>query len=254
MPTYREIDARIGMYLGEPHPAYPSEPVRWRYLADCAQLLFNQALNSPANWAIQSVDVTVQPGQEVYELQASNFGKDVLIHTIDATDPNHIETPVRRMSLQSSLLGGNDNYARQSFYPFAGLKHTVQTFVFFRENGHPFFKILPANVPQSADYRIYYEEAEINTDNEANAFPLPPAGVPYLCAYTAAMLLPLTRWCGMTEEQNAIKRKEFGATLPSMVTSLEKEWRRYLATDRKAGLTVMRGFDDSNYMTDVGWY
>jgi hypothetical protein len=44
MATYRECLARINLLLGEPHPAYPSEPIIWRYMADAAQLLFQQAM------------------------------------------------------------------------------------------------------------------------------------------------------------------------------------------------------------------
>jgi hypothetical protein len=252
--TYLDCLSRINLLLGEPHPNAPSEPVRWRYLADSAQLLFNQAMNSPPSWATQSIDVDVLPGQPdgEYQLGAPNFGKDILVHSIDPSDPNHVETPVRRMSLQSSLLGGNDGYVRQSSGSLAGLKHTVQTFVFYRKAGAVYFKTLPADVPQQASYRIWYQEAEPATDSDGNSFIL-PAGIPYLCAYTAAMLLPLTKWCGLTAEENRQARKEFGTTLGDMVKAQEREWRKFIATDRKAGLTVMRGFDDESYAADLGW-
>lgn len=254
MPTtYRECLSRISMLLGEPHPNYPSEPVIWRYLADAAQLLFQQAMNSPPAWSVQYEDITVQPNQDLYQLAAGNFGKDVLVETIDLTDPNHVSAPVRRMSLQSALLGGNSEYVQQSYYPMAGLKHTVQTMIFYREGSSVNIRILPKNVPQSADYRIWYYSAEVNTDTESNTFAL-PQGVPYLCAYTAGLLLPLTRWCGFTEEQNSARRKEFGATLPRLVQDHEREWRKFLATDRKPGLTVMRGFDDESYQVESPVY
>jgi hypothetical protein len=157
------------------------------------------------------------------------------------------------MSLQSSLIGGSDQYVAQSYYPMAGLKHAVQTMIFYREAGQVTIRILPKDVPQAAEYRIFYLTAEANTDTEGNSFIL-PQGVPLLCVTAALYLLPLTRWPGFTAEQNSTARKEFAAALADQKAAQEREWRKAIATDRKAGLTILRGFDDSSYAQDTGYY
>lgn len=254
--TYRECLSRVSMMLGEPHPVAPSEPMIWRALSDAAQHLFNQAMNSPVSWAITSIDLDVVADQDKYLLPAQDFGKDVLIETIDTSEPNHTPRPVRRMSLQSSLIGGYDLYAeRYGSQWLEGAKHTVQTMVVFRENGQVYIRTLPKPPvgALTAQYRIWYERMEANTDSDANSF-IVPAGVPLLCARAAFTVLPHAQWAGFDDAQNANKRKELAVTITSDKTDYEKEWKRYLATDRQAGVTSMRGFDDESYVVDYFGY
>src|SRR5262245_33817762 len=134
MPSsYRQLISQVRLNLLEPHPARPSEPIIWTHMRQNARLLFNQALNTPVNWSILSQDLDVDQNNDIYLLNAANFGKDVLVHTIDETDPNHVERPIRRMSLQSSLLGGFEPYAvGEDSFTMLGNKHAAQTFVFYR--------------------------------------------------------------------------------------------------------------------------
>jgi hypothetical protein len=246
--TYREIISQIRLNLLEPHPARPSEPVIWNSLRQNARLLFNQALNTPVNWSTLSYDLDVNENDDIYLLPAPNFGKDVLVHTVDETDPNHVERPIRRMSLQSSLLGGHEPYATGwgDFSETSGNKHAAQTFVFFREGGAVKIKVLGKH-GQTAQYRIWYEAVDPNTDALDNFFPI-AAGQDLLCLSTALSCLPGAEWPGMTKQERADRRRELGATLANSVKAHDDQYRRYIATDRQAGLTVMRGFDDSSYM------
>lgn len=254
--TYRECLSRVIQMLGEPHPVYPSEPAIWRALADAAQHLFNQAMNSPVAWSISSIDLDVVADQDEYLLPAPDFGKDVLIETVDPTDPNHVPRPVRRMSLQSSLIGGYDLYAeRYGSLWLTGVKHTVQTMALYRKDGAVYIRTLPKPPvgAQTAKYRVWYERMEANTDSDANNF-IVPAGVPLLCARAAFTVLPHAQWSGFNDAQNANKRKELAVTISSDKTDYEREWKRYLATDRQPGVTSMRGFDDASYQADYWGY
>lgn len=246
--TYRELISQIRLNLLEPHPACPSEPVIWNSLRQNARLLFNQALNTPVSWAIESFTLDVDENNDIYLLPAANFGKDVLIETIDDTDPNFVSRPVRRMSLQSSLLGGNAQYVYfGDFSSSIGEKHSAQTFVFYRDtSGNVSIKVLP-KPHTAAQYKIWYETAEPNTDALTNFFPI-PAGQDLLCLSTALSCLPGAEWAGMTKEECADKRRELGLTLANDVKRHDDAYRRYIATDRQAGLTVMRGFQDDEYM------
>src|SRR5262245_36145551 len=102
--SYREIISQVRQYLLEPHPARPHELLIWQHLRQNARLLFNQALNTPVSWALGSKTLDVNENDDIYLLNAPNFGKDVLVETIDETDPDHQSRPIRRMSMQSSLL------------------------------------------------------------------------------------------------------------------------------------------------------
>jgi len=212
-----------------------------------ARLLFNQALNTPVQWSTLSQDLDVDENNDIYLLNAANFGKDVLVHTIDEIDPNHVERPIRRMSLQSSLLGGGEPYAIGEDWSatMLGNKHSANTFVFYREAGAVKIKVLP-KPHASAKYRIWYETSEPNTDALDNFFTV-PAGEDLLCIQTAFDCLPGAQWSGMSMEENAAKRRELGLTLGPAAKAHDDQYRRYIATDRQAGLTIMRGFQDDEY-------
>lgn len=247
--TYRELISQIRLNLLEPHPAKPSEPVIWTHLRQNARLLFNQALNTPVSWAIESKILDVQQDKELYLLTAQNFGKDVLVEPIDVNDPNFVARPVRRMSLQSSLLGGNDPYVTgfDHSHTMLGDKHSANTFVFYRDSaaGSVHIKVLP-KPHAAAQYKIWYETAGPNTTALDNYFPI-LAGQDLLCLRTAFDCLPGAEWSGMTMAECADKRRELGLTLGPAADAHNDQYRRYIATDRNAGLTAMRGFQDDIY-------
>lgn len=248
MPNaYREIISQVRLNLLEPHPNHPSEPVIWNALKQNARRLFNQALNTPVCWAIGSKVLDVDESSDLYLLTAANFGKDVLVETYDDTDPNFVSRPIRRMSLQSSPLGGYDPYAYLINGDSLGYKHSAQTIVIYHDaaSGIVWVKVLP-KPHTAASYKIWYETAEPNTDALDNYFPI-LAGQDLLCLSTAYSCLPGAEWAGMTRDECADKRRELGVTLKGDADAHEEQYRRYIATDRQAGLSVMRGFQDDEY-------
>lgn len=243
--SYRELISQIRLNLLEPHPAHPSEPVIWNSLRQNARLRFNQALNTPISWAIESDTLDVNENNDKYLLTADNFGKDVLVEPIDPADPDFVGRPVRRMSLQSSLVGGYDQYVTDGGSNL-GIKHSAHTFIFYRDaQGNVSVRVLP-KPHTAAQYKIWYETAEPNTNALDNFFPV-PAGVDLLCLGTALSCLPGAEWAGKTEEECADKREELGLTLANDVKQHDEAYRRYIVTDRQSGLTVMRGFQDEEY-------
>jgi len=244
--TYRQLQSRVRMLMGEPHPSHPSEPVLWRHLADQAQLLFNQTLNQPVSWAVDSVQFSVDESTDIYAMPAQNFGKDLLIETLDELDPNHVPRPVRRMSLQSSVYGGEASYFGVNQLPGNGEKHSAQTMAIYWEDGNPWLRLYPKPTRQ-ADYRIWYEIAGPATTTDSSNLDIPAAGQAYLTAIVAASVLPLAQWAGLSFDQNSQQRKEFAASLAVTLPQHEKAWRSYIANDRQSGVVIARGFDDRAY-------
>lgn len=247
MPTtYREIMAQVFETLLQPHPAHPDERIVYRHLKQNVQLLFNQALNQPPSWDVASIDLNVDETRDTYQITAGDFGKDTLVHTVDDSDPNHVERPINRMSLQSSLIDGAAPYAWgvDRGWPFLGYKHSANTFVFYREAGSIFVKLLPKPAI-AATYRIWYETSEPSMTLGDNL--ILPQGESLLCLRVAFSCLPGTSWCGKTEAENREKRKELAVTLAADKADHELQWRHFTATDRNQGRGVMRGFDDEEY-------
>lgn len=250
MPSsYRELISQIRLNLLEPHPAHPSELVIWTHLRQNARLLFNQALNTPVSWALESTTIEVDENNDLYLLAAANFGKDVLVEPIDLSDPNFVGRPVRRMSMQSSLLGGNAPYTTDvnDSYTGLGAKHSANTFIFYRDAaaGNVSIKVMP-KPHAAATYKIWYEVAEPNTDALGNFFTI-SAGQDLLCLRTAFSALPGAIWPGMSPTECADKRQELAVTLGADAEAHAEQYERYINTDRVAGLTVLKGFQDSDY-------
>lgn len=251
MPTtYRELFSQVRENLLECHPSAPSERIIYRHLKQNAQLLFNQALNQPPNWTLAFTQVDVQEGVDEYSLSEASFGKDTLVHTMDDSDPNHFERPVRRMSMQSSLLGGREVYTSVPHsYDLLGEKHSAHTFVFYREtSGGVKVKVLP-KPHMACSYKVWYETME--PDVSLGSTITIPMGESLLCVQTAFDSLPGAHWCGFTKQEDADRRKELALTLGNAAKAHQLEYRRYIATDTRRGKIVQSGFLDSDYLADV---
>lgn len=240
MPSYRELLSRVDLLLGEPHPTHPSLPIRWEAMRGAVQLITNVALNTSVAWSVNSTKLTVHPDVETYTIKEGNFGKDVLIETIDESNPNHISRPVSRSSLQSSPY---------TFFPASGdsvtvdgSAHSARVMAFFREDGS--LKVRVSPIPTlTATYRIWYETNTTNTDSLGNSL-FSPVGESYLVALVAFNLLPYCQWPGLDAKQVIQKRAELRETLAASVAIHEKQWRIYLSNDRQAGVVRLRGFGD----------
>lgn len=246
--TYRQLVGRIRLFLLEPSPMAPKEPLVFEHLSMNAQLLFNQAINAPPSWSLTSWDLDVNDGDDQYLISPPNFGKDTLVVTVDDTDPNHIERPIRRMSVPSAPIGGREVYAYASNFTQRGIKHSAQTFVFWREpGGAQYVKVYPKPT-EAATYRIWYETTEPNTDSLDNSFLFPQAAS-LLCVKTAFDCLPGTEWAGYTKAENKDQRQQLGVTLGAAATNHEREYRRWISSDRKSGRILANGFQDRQYGT-----
>lgn len=250
MPTtYRELIFQIRENLLDPHPMHPREQIVYRHLKQNSQLLFNHLLNQPPNWALESTQVDVAQDQHEYTITAENFGKDVLVETMDDSDPQHVARPIRRMSLQSSLLGGRDVYTWPSVsMTTAGEKHSAHTFVFYREPSGA-IKVRVEPIPtMAASYKVWFETME--PDVSLGAFFPVAMGESLLCLQSAFDSLPGAHWPGFTKTEDSDRRKELAVTLGAAAKAHQLEYKRFAATDTKRGRIVATGFQDDSYIID----
>lgn len=230
------------MVMGEPLPHAPTVPQRWEYLKNVIQLCFNQAMNTGVNWALSSTSFTVEPYVDIYTLTCNDFGKDVLIETYDPDDQNHISRPVVQDSFQSLLNNGAPNYMSGVSYHPNGLKHSARAMAIFRQDGQVKLRVVPTPSTE-AQYRVWYEVQNANTDAIENSFVI-GAAEPYIVSATALSLLPLCKWPDMNDEQNALRRKDMLTVLSPYVAEQKRIWQHYAATDKQAGRIAMMGFHD----------
>lgn len=211
------------------------------------QQVTNVALNAPPAWSIHNTDLTVADGIDTYTLVADDFGKPILIETVNAGDAYHVPRPIAISSLESILLSNAPGSSGEDI-DGNGVSHSAQAIAVYRDSGSVKLRVLP--VPASAaTYRIYYEIASPNDDSLDN-LGIVPAGDAFIVSATALGLLPHCKWALLDEAQCSRKRSEIAKILGPMTALLERQWKIYLMTDKQSGRITLPGFADDNYIAD----
>lgn len=239
MATFSEILSGVRAMLDDPGPQTPSPRIILEHYKANAQLLLTQAQNSAVSWSVSSTTLTTAAGVDTYLITAQNFGKDVLVHTIDPANDWHVEREIPRLSMQSRQQG----YYGPHQATTGGDRHTAELMVFYREAGGIYVQIRPAPAG-SVQYKIWYDLETID-DVTLSGSPIMPVSHPYLQMRVAASCLPYCVWTGgpADEAKRANLQKMFLANLQEQRDAFLK----YLATDRQIGVTVRKGFDDEVY-------
>lgn len=244
--TFAESFSAVRTLLDDPSPVKPNPRVILEHYKTEAQLLLNQAQNSSVSWSVRSFELTAQPDKEKYAITAQDFGKDVLVHTIDESNPWHVERQIPRTTLQSRETA----YFGPKKVVGAANCHTAAVFVLYWENGAPFFQIRP--VPDgSVKYKVWYEigllgGGEIGDDTT----PILPVSHPYLHLRVARSCLPYADWPELTNAEKRDKKRDLALSFSASIQEQADAFRRYIATDRQHGVVRRRGFEDDQYGDD----
>jgi len=235
--------------LDYPDPQSPTPLQVYEAVCNEGQLLLNIALNSATSHSVAYFDLTAVSGVDTYNVTAADFGKDVLIHTVDDSDPLHVERTIPRINLQSR----EEAYfgPKQAGGGGAAGGHSAQVFVFYRTNGVPFIQMRP-QPDDTAVYRVWYETATFAPTLADSA--VVPASHRLLVIAASLASVPYCKWSSLSAEIQVRKKGELTDTLAAQKREHVEAFRRYIATDRKAGAHVRRGFDDASYFDDqYGW-
>lgn len=248
--TFAEAYSSIRTLLDDPSASKPNPRVILEHYKTEAQLLLNQAQNSSISWAVRSFTLTTQPDKDTYQIIAPDFGKDVLVHTLDENNPYHVERTINRTTLQSR----EAEYFGPKKVIGATLYHTAQVFVFYRSDGGAYIQIRP--MPSgSVKYKIWYEVVLVGGGNiDEDTTPIIPCSHPYLHLRVARACLPYADWPELNSREKAQKRQEMAAMFSISIGEQRDAFLRYIATDRQQGVTRRRGFDDDQYVGDQGYW
>jgi hypothetical protein len=246
--TFAESFSAVRTLLDDPSPVNPTPRVILEHYKAEAQLLLNQAQNSSVSWSVRSFTLTTQPDKEKYQVTAQDFSKDVLIHTLDESDPHHVERRIERVSLQSRMT----EYTGPKKIASAPNYHTAELFVLYWENGVPFFDVRP--VPAgSVKYKVWYEIGLIGGGEIVlDTTPILPISHPYLHLRVARSCLPYADWPALSNNDKRDKKRDLALSFSESIRDQAEAFRRYIATDRQHGVVRRRGFEDDQYMDDYG--
>jgi len=241
-----ECISDVRILLAQPEMQQPSPHVIHKHLVYNYQLIFNVAMNAAPNWEVKSYDLNVGAGTDKFLISAQDFGKPVLIHTYNADNPQFLERPIKVCNIQD--LPNMWRGPRQVALIDNPTNPTAEVMCFYWQGGQPWVLVRPEPTG-SATYRIWYETRVVN-DQLASA-PILPVGNAYLNFSTAVDCLPHAKWQGYSDELNAAKRQELGATLGQREAKHEDAFKKYLATSQQDGPVRKRPYAPDRY--SGGW-
>jgi hypothetical protein len=240
--TLDDCISEVRQLLDQPMVQKPSPHLIHLHLKYNAQLIFNNANNASPNWQVRTWDLVVGSGSDTYIIAANDFGKDVLVHTLNPSNPQYAERQIRRCDIQSlpHMYDGPKQYGTVD----TPNTPTAELMCFFWRDTVPYVLVRP-QPNGTAMYRIWYETRVVDT--ELSSQPILPAGHPYLNLLTAVACLPHAEWMGLAPEANTAKRQELAVTLDAATSAHSDAFRKYMATDKVDGVVRKRPFPDYDY-------
>ena len=143
------------VFLKAGHPTQDRLP-RWvvlRLLYHKIDHYRNRLHLTDENRFLERWKLTVYPGVDEFQVNATFPGKWVVCHTMNDSDSNHIRREVALATMQNIDLYylGPPSLGSASTAP-----HVAQTFTFFNESGQQKVKVTPKH-DQNADYLFWYQ-------------------------------------------------------------------------------------------------
>jgi hypothetical protein len=225
-----ECISSVRILLDEPEMQRPSPHVIHLHLVSNYQLIFNVAMNASPNWEVRSYDLIVGSGTDKFLISAQDFGKPVLVHTYNASNPQFVERPISICDIQE--LPNMWRGPRQVALIDNPANPSAEVMAFYWQDGNPWVLVRPEPTG-SATYRVWYETRTVKP--ELSSQPILPVGNAYLNYSTAIGCLPHCHWHGFTFEQDSAHRGELAQSLGMREAGHHDAFKKYLATGKQDG-------------------
>ena len=231
MSSIETMQANVLLRLGEPVEQKPSDRIVLLNLSTQIQSYINEANLSAKPWVVAELDLNVSPNTEDYPIPATDFGKPLMVRTVWASNPAHIERTVDFFELQDLNFDWNlpKNFGN-TFFNLDGSPHTALRMAFFRKSGldQAYVRVLP--VPQlAATYQILYQIGKYGEEQAVETVPVLPQHHALIEVRTAISLLPMAQWSDDAAKDSS-KRGELAMSLKNDALRLENEFQHYIAT------------------------
>jgi hypothetical protein len=194
MASVAEMISHIRLKLGDPLPEKPRDEVITQFLKDSAQQFYNELANTASNWTVKKQNITVNAGQDTYLLPFPDFSQELMMRTVDPTDPQHWQREVMICQLQNIEQFFHGPLTDQ----FTASKHSAQTASFYMQDGSVYVQIRPIPA-RSADYEIWYIPGPFRVQDFGQSIGFEQFH-PMLENKVALAVADLCRWQGMDGE------------------------------------------------------
>lgn len=154
MPNIEQNLAVIRRRLGQPLSDAPDDGTLLSLLVDQFAHHTTQLSVTRNHWAVNNWTLNTQAGLEEYPITAQNFGRPILLYTVDNIDPYHI-----RREIPFSLLQDVDRryIGPVTASPIGTNLHTASVVSFYRKEGQGWFLQLTPIPGNNAQYELWYE-------------------------------------------------------------------------------------------------
>ncbi len=156
MPTIEQNLGAIRRMLGHPMTNSPDDAVILQALIDEFSQHTAELGNTNNNWSVDSWVLETSPGTEDYIVTApnaapQNFGRPLLVYTVDETEPFHI-----RCEIPISLLQNADHLYIGPEKALSTNTHTAAVMCFYRKDNIWYVRVTP--IPNAVcRYVVWYE-------------------------------------------------------------------------------------------------
>lgn len=250
MATLLEQCSNVRRSLGDALPMNPSLSQTWQAVIRQGQSFYNQLNNTSAAWATGEIQLTVQANVSDYQINAPNWGKCMLVSTVDAGNPGHWERWVPFYEPQNLLLAYDGPRDGANWFQgwIDGSQHTALGIAFLRQGNAIIARIRP--VPQaSATYNILYSIGNWAANAALGSIPVLPEHHQLIEIKAALSLLPLTEWWSVDPmadnaeqvfEATRRRREQFERALIRDAAQFQFDFDNYKRSQVSAKVTFKR--------------
>jgi hypothetical protein len=247
MPFLDEIISNARLRLGDPLPQNPSIRVLFKFAIDHCQSMYNSIGTVSRGWATSEVPLQVSPGISDYMIPASDFGKPLLVYTVDSVNPSHWERPVSFFEIQNLPLAyqGPANGANAMANFVDGSFHTAMGIAFYRANDQAMVRIRP--VPQAvAEYRIIYSVGDWASSADVSSIPALREHHHLIEVRSALSALPFAKWAAGDDEEsvklNDLARKSLAPILAKDEAQFARDFAGFIRSVGGHRVSFRSGF------------
>lgn len=203
--------SHIRLKLGDPLPERPRDEVILTFLKDAAQQFYNELANTASNWTVKKSRITINAGQDTYLLAFPDFSQELLMRTVDDSDPQHWQREVTICQIQNM----DQFYSGPVTDNFSPYKHSAQVASFYMMDSSVYLQIRPSP-SRSADYEIWYIPGPYRVNDFATTINFEQFH-PMLENQVAMAVADLCRWQGMDADTTI-------AMIQGRIGALSKEY------------------------------
>lgn len=258
-PTLQNIASNVRIRLGDPLAQRPSLRQTLRYVADAAQMLFNQANSSGKAWAVGECQLNVTSNTTDYVLPVGpEFGKPLSVLTLYQPSQSYIPRYVNFFEINDLYFDwGLPANLASYIYTYDGSPNTAARIAFYKKPNDPsqWVRVLPMPA-LSAQYLVTFSTGDWVDSVSLDNSPLLSQFSPLIEMNATEALLSLTSWYSekADEKLNQDRRKEIIASMARMRQGYEDEFDRFIRSTTDPGLSIRNSsIDEMSSGIGGGW-